>query len=156
MPTKLTSRSLDDFQPGISFRTRARTVTETDLVNFAGLTWDFYPLHTDEEYARQTQFGTRIAHGPLVYSMAIGLMPIDFFGDAIIAYLGVEKLRHLAAVKPGDTIQVEATIKSSRPSSKPGSGVVVIEYRVVNQREESVMTMDAVFLMRAEAPASGG
>ena len=152
MATKLASRWLEDFQPGTSLTTRGRTITETDLVNFAGLTWDFYPLHTDEEYARQTRYGTRIAHGPLIYCMAIGLMPIDFFGDAIIAYLGVEKLRHQAAVKPGDTIQVEATVKSSRPSSKPGSGVVVIEYRVLNQREEPVMTMDAAFLMKA-APA---
>ena len=48
----------------------------------AGLTWDFYPLHTDEEYARQTRFGTRIAHGPLVYTVSIGLMPIDFFDCA--------------------------------------------------------------------------
>jgi acyl dehydratase len=151
MPTKLTSRRFGDFTPGLEVQSRARTVTEADIGNFAGLTWDFYPLHTDEEYAKGTQFKTRIAHGPLVYVLSIGLMPIDFFGDAIVAYLGVENLRHKAPVFPGDTIEVHATVKESRLASSGDSGVVKIDYRTLNQRGETVLEMTTVFLMRHEA-----
>jgi 3-hydroxybutyryl-CoA dehydratase len=148
MPTQLTPRTFADFPPGASVRTRARTVTEADIVGFAGLTWDFYPLHTDEEYARTTQFRTRIAHGPLVYAMSIGLMPIDFFGDAIVAFLGVDRLRHKAPVFIGDTIEVHATVAEARPASGGDAGVVGIDYETKNQREETVLEMRATFLMR--------
>jgi acyl dehydratase len=148
VPTQLTPRTFADFRPGVSVRTRARTVTETDIVAFAGLTWDFYPLHTDEEYARTTQFHTRIAHGPLVYAMSIGLMPIDFFGDAIVAFLGVDQLRHTAPVFIGDTIEVHATVAEARPASRGDAGVVAIDYETKNQKEETVLQMRATFLMR--------
>jgi acyl dehydratase len=150
VPTTLTPRTLADFRPGDEVRTRARTVTEADVVAHAGLTWDFYPLHTDEEFAKQTRFGTRIAHGPLVYTMSIGLMPIDWFGDAIEAFLGVDGLRHTAPVYPGDTIEVHATVKEARPTSSGATGVVAVEYVTRNQRGETVMEMTAKFLMRAE------
>lgn len=153
VPTQLARRSLSDFHPGDVVRTRARTVTESDIVAFAGLTWDFYPLHTDDEYARTTRFGRRIAHGPLVYSMSIGLMPIDFFGDAIIAFLGVDGLRHVAPVFVGDTIEVEATVLEARPSSRGSSGVVEINYHTRNQNGDSVLTMTALFLVRADGGA---
>jgi acyl dehydratase len=150
VPTKLRPRSFVDFRPGDEVQTRARTVTEADIVAHAGLTWDFYPLHTDEEYAKQTRFGTRIAHGPLIYTMSIGLMPIDWFGDAIEAFLGVEKLRHSAPVFPGDTIDVHATVTDAKPTSKGDTGVVSVEYVTRNQRGETVLTMTATFLMRRE------
>lgn len=150
MPTTLARRRYEDFTPGTSVQTRARTVTEADIVGFAGLTWDFYPLHTDEEYARQSRFGTRIAHGPLVYAMSIGLMPIDFFGDAVEAFLGVENLRHKAPVYAGDTIEVHATVREARPASSGTAGVVSIDYATKNQRGETVLELTALFLMRRE------
>lgn len=145
----LASRSFTDFQVGDRVLTRGRTVTEADLVNFAGLTWDFYPLHTDERYAAGTRFGRRIAHGPLVYAMAVGLMPIDFFGDGIVAFLGLSSLRHLAPVYPGDTLHVEAEVTERRPRSR--GGVVVVHYRVVSHAEVTVMEADLEFLMREES-----
>jgi 3-hydroxybutyryl-CoA dehydratase len=150
MPTVLARRSFADFTPGTAVRTRARTVTEADIAAFAGLSWDFHPLHTDEEYARGTAFGTRIAHGPLVYAMSIGIMPIDFFGDAIVAFLGVEELRHRLPVFAGDTIDVSATVSAATPTSKGDSGVVKIRYVTANQREEVVMEMTVTFLMRRQ------
>jgi 3-hydroxybutyryl-CoA dehydratase len=150
MPTTLVSRSFADFAPGTAVETRARTVTEADVVGFAGLTWDFYPLHTDEEFAKATRFGTRIAHGPLVYSMSIGIMPIDFFGDAIIAFAGVEDLKHRAPVFIGDTIDVTATVVGAEPTSRGDAGIVRLEYVTRNQRREEVLKMTAVFLMRRE------
>jgi acyl dehydratase len=151
--TKLRSRSFTDFVPGDEVETRARTVTESDIAMHAGLTWDFYPLHTDEEYAKQTRFGTRIAHGPLIYTMSIGLMPIDWFGDAIEAFLGVERLRHTAPVFAGDTIEVCATVTDAQPTSKGSSGIVSVEYVTTNQRGETVLEMTATFLMRREQDA---
>jgi acyl dehydratase len=151
LATKLRSRSFVDFEPGTTVETRARTVTEADIGNHAGLTWDFYPLHTDEEFASGTRFGTRIAHGPLVYTMSIGLMPIDFFGDAIEAFLGVDDMRHAGPVFPGDTISVRATVREARPTSNGKSGVVKIEYETRNQRDEIALSFTGVFLMRREA-----
>jgi acyl dehydratase len=146
--TRLRKRTLADFEPGTTVETVRRTVTEADIGNHAGLTWDFYPLHTDEEFARTTRFGTRIAHGPLIYTMSIGLMPLDFFGDAIEAFLGVEHMRHTAAVRAGDTISVRATVTDARPTSSGSSGVVKIDYQTRNQRDEVVLEFTGVFLMR--------
>ena len=84
----------DDFEIGETTNTDAITLTETHLVNWAGLTMDFYPLHMDEEFAKKTQFGRRIAHGPLIFAMAVGLMAkSNIFQDSIIAWLGVENMR---------------------------------------------------------------
>lgn len=150
MATTLVPRSLADFRPGTEIRTRARTVTESDIAGFAGLTWDFYPLHTDEEYAKQTPYGTRIAHGPLVYAFSIGLMPIDFFGDSIIGFLGVGGLRHLLPVYIGDTLEVHATVQSARPTSDGTRGVIEVEYLTKNQKGVTVLEMLAKFLVRSE------
>jgi 3-hydroxybutyryl-CoA dehydratase len=148
----LAHRTVDDFHVGDRVVTRARTIELSDITAFAGLTWDFYPLHTDEEYARTTRFGGRIAHGPFVYSVAVGLMPIDWFGDAIVAFLGVDRLRHLAPVRPGTTLHVEAEVTSVEP--RGSGGVVMVRYDVVDQAAEKVMTADMRFLMRSADQAS--
>lgn len=148
MTAGLRERTFADFPVGTSVVTRARTITEADLVSFSGLTWDFYPLHTDEEYSRARRFHTRIAHGALVYSYSMGIMPIDFFGDAVVAFTGIDSLRHRAPVGIGDTIHVEARVTEARPASQGDSGVVRIHYVTKNQRDEVVMEMTGVFLMR--------
>jgi acyl dehydratase len=117
---------------------------------FAGLTWDFYPLHTDEEYAKTTSFGRRIASGPFVFAISIGLMPIEFFGDAILGFLGVENLRHVAPVFPGNTLEVNAKVTEARLTSSGQGGVVTIEYVTSNEKEERVLEMSARFLMRRD------
>jgi acyl dehydratase len=147
----LVSRSTADFRVGVRVRTRNRTITESDVVAFAGLTWDFYPLHTDEEFARTTRFGRRIAHGPLVYCYSIGLMPIDFFGDAIVAFAGVEGLRHRLPVYIGDTIHVDAEVIETRPTSGGTTNLVKIAYSTKNQRDEVVLDMTTLFLMGTKA-----
>jgi 3-hydroxybutyryl-CoA dehydratase len=144
----LQSRSYRDFQIGDKVLTRSRTVDQSDISRFASLSWDNYPLHTDEVFASGTRFGTRIAHGPLVYAIAVGLMPIEWFGDAIVAFLGARELRHLAPVYPGDTLHVQAHVSSLEPGSH-GGGVVSVEYEVVNQTSTVVMTALMRFLMRA-------
>src|SRR5580700_8978709 len=90
---------------------RGRTITESDVVNFAGLSGDFVELHMNEEYARNGPFGRRIAHGALIFSISTGLM-VNLPGEqeAIIAFYGVDKLRFIAPVFIGDTIHVSRRV----------------------------------------------
>lgn len=133
----------DDFKLGEIYKTPRITVTETHVVNWAGLTGDFYPLHMDKVYAEGTQFGERLAHGPMIFALAVGLVSLAGFGeDAVIAWLGVDNLRMTAPVKIGDTITVTVEVKEHKPTSNPKKGVQTWLYTVLNQRDEKVMTFD--------------
>jgi acyl dehydratase len=133
----------DDFQVGDVYTTACITVTETHVVNWAGLTMDFYPLHVDKEYAARTEFGERLVHGPLVFALAVGLVSsAGFAGDAAVAWLGANNMKMLAPVKIGDTITVLVEVIDKKPTSKPGKGIQVWRYTVKNQRQESVMVFD--------------
>src|ERR1700751_1555748 len=93
------SKTFDDFQVGDTMTTRGRTVDIGDLTVFSGLTGDHYPLHTDEAYCSATRFGTRIAHGPLTFAFAVGLVGASgFYGDAIVALVEIQSLRALKPV----------------------------------------------------------
>src|SRR5688572_7259862 len=105
----------EDFDPDRSFTSRGRTVTETDIVVFAGLSGDFVELHTNEEFARQTPFGRRIAHGALIFSLSVGLTTrMNLIDDTVLAFSGVDKLRFVAPVFIGDTIQVAKRVIDRR------------------------------------------
>jgi acyl dehydratase len=128
---------LDDFEEGQHWTTPARTITDADVTNFAGISGDYNPLHTDEEFAKKTQFGGRIFHGPGVFAIATGLESrLGIKEGTAIAFLGMTwNLK--AAVKIGDTIHVEQTVAAVRPSSsKPDRGVVTFDVSVLNQRNE--------------------
>ena len=127
----------DDFEVGMSWTTPSRTITEADIVAFAGFSGDFNPLHTDEEFARGKQFGGRIFHGPGVFAIATGLeFRLGIKDGTAIAFLGMTwNLR--GAVRPGDTITVRQTVADTRASSsKPDRGIVTFDVQVVNQRDE--------------------
>ncbi len=133
----------DDFNVGEIYKTGSITVTETHVVNWAGLTMDFYPLHMDAEYAAKTPFGERLAHGPLIFGLAVGLVSTaGFGGDAAVAWLGVDNMKMLAPVKMGDTVTVFVEVIDKKPTSKPDKGIQVWRYTVKNQRSESVMVFD--------------
>ncbi len=137
----------DDFKLGEVHHTGRVTVTETHVVNWAGLTGDFYPLHMDQVHAEQTQFGTRIAHGPLIFGLAVGLAALaGFGGDAAIAWLGVKDMRMLRPVRIGDTIRVEVTVKEQKPTKDPKKGIQTWTYRVLNQRDEAVLEFDYILM----------
>ncbi|HLF31731.1 MAG TPA: MaoC/PaaZ C-terminal domain-containing protein [Xanthomonadales bacterium] len=143
----------DDFTVGDVYTTAAITITEAHLVNWAGLTMDFYPLHMDREYAAATQFGERLAHGPLIFALSVGLVgAAGFAGDSAIAWLGVDNLRMLAPVRIGDTVKVAVEILEKVATSNPHKGIQVWRYTVTNQRGESVMQHDyrMMFHMRGE------
>ena len=128
-------RYYDDFQIGDVEVTRARTITETDIVNFAAFSGDWYPLHTDIEYAKKGPFGERIAHGMLILSVATGLMPL--YEMAIIAFYGMDKVRFTAPTKIGDTIHVELEVIEKQDKGDLG-GVVALKESVKNQNDEDV------------------
>jgi 3-hydroxybutyryl-CoA dehydratase len=125
----------EDFEVGETVVTRARTITETDIVSFAALTGDWYPLHSDAEYAKKGPFGERIAHGLLVLSVANGLLPL--YDMAIVAFYGMDKVRFTAPTKIGDTIHVELEVIDKRGKEDLG-GVVTLKESVKNQRGEAV------------------
>lgn len=129
---------LDEFTVGQSWVTPARTITESDLVLFAGFTGDYNPLHTDEEFASRTQFGGRIFHGPGVFSIAIGLESrLGIKDGTALAFLGMN-WNLSGPVRIGDTIRVVQTVAEIKPSrSKPDRGVVTFEVAVKNQRDET-------------------
>lgn len=143
------SKFLEDFTIGELLITRGRTIEAADLTAFAGLTGDHYPLHTDEEYAKRTRFGTRIAHGPLTFSIAVGLVGMSgFYGDAIVALIEVVSLRALKPVIPGDTVHVSAEVLEVRDATNPKYGELHVGYSVRNQRNEEVMAFRQVMLAR--------
>jgi 3-hydroxybutyryl-CoA dehydratase len=140
------ARYFDDLEVGDSFITKGRTITEADLVNFAALTWDTYPLHVDADWAANTIFGERIAHGMLVLSYAAGLVPMQ--PGPIVAFYGMEKVRFFAPTKIGDTIRVnvELTDKEERDENL---GLATFHNTIINQREETVAkSINKVILKR--------
>ncbi|MGW4434989.1 MaoC/PaaZ C-terminal domain-containing protein [Streptomyces sp. NPDC004596] len=128
----------DDLVVGRSWSSPSRTVTEADVGDFAGLTGDRFPLHTSEEYAKRTQFGTRVAHGLLGLTFAHGLMwaRTGELDESVIAFLGIREWSFAGAIHFGDTIDVTYAVVAQRPSSsKPDRGVVEFEVRVTNQHD---------------------
>lgn len=145
----------EDFSVGQELATPARTITSTDIVNFACLTGDFNEIHTNYEYARDTPFGEVIAHGPMVYGIAGGLQYASGINDGtILALLGIDKWRLKVPVKHGDTIHMVQKVIAVRETSRPDRGVVTFERRVANQRGETVMEMEATLMYRRR-PAGG-
>jgi len=150
-------RAFEDFTVGTAITTAGRTIEMSDILAFAGLTGDHYRLHTDEEFAKNTPFGTRVAHGPLTYAMAVGLIALSgFYGDAILAMKECQSLRARRPVKPGDTIHVEASVVRAEDGKRPDAGVITVHYDVINQSGETVMTFDMVLLARRRTPQGEG
>jgi acyl dehydratase len=139
----------DDLRVGMRLETQARTVTEADIVHFAGISGDFNPLHTDATFAAATPFGQRIAHGLLVLSMVTGLHSREgWFDGSTLAFLEISGWRFLKPVFPGDTVRAALEILELRPTSKPDRGVVRYRNQVYNQRGELVQEGDFVLLLR--------
>lgn len=129
----------EDFTEGREFESRGRTITEADIVAFAGLSGDFIELHTNEEYARQSIFRRRIAHGALVFSVSTGLVTqLNLVNDTVLAFYGVDKLRFTRPVYAGDTVKVRKRVVKRRDKAVD-RGVVGFETTVVNQNNEPVI-----------------
>ena len=129
---------LRDIQAGRRFESARRTVTEGEMMGFAGVTGDFNPVHVDEVFAREESlFGRRIVHGPMVLAMCFG-MRSERDEWKILALLETRR-RFLAPVFPGDTVHACHEVTQVRPSgSRPGIGIVTVAVEVRNERDEVV------------------
>lgn len=145
----------EDFEAAPDLVTRGRTITEADVVMFAGLSGDLVELHTNEEFAKQTPFGRRIAHGALVFSISIGLATrTNTLDDTLLAFAGVDKLRFVGPVFIGDTIQATKRV-AERKEVSADKGTVTFETRVLNQHGELVLVyFDRLLLRRRAIPVS--
>ena len=124
--------------------TYGRTITESDIVIHAGQTGDFFPHHMDAEWCKTQPFKQRIAHGTLVFSIAVGLTA-KVINEAAMTY-GYERLRFIKPVFIGDTIKVKVTIKEKKDYKKPGYGLVTELVEAFNQHKELVMICEHILL----------
>lgn len=133
-------RYFEDFEVGDVYKHwPGRTITESDNVLFCMLTMNHHPLHIDARYASSTQFGQQVVVGALVFSLALGMSVPDVSGKAI-ANLEFETVRHTGPTFHGDTIYAETRVLEKQASTtKPDRGVVKVETRAFNQRNEEVL-----------------
>jgi acyl dehydratase len=145
------SAPFETLSPGARFRSRGRTVTEADVVAFAALTGDWHPQHADREWASRSAFGERIAHGMLVVSFAVGLVPFD--PDRVVALRSIGDAVFKRPVRFGDTIRVEGEISAVRPVGDE-AGLVTWSWLIRNQHDELVCRARVDVLWRRDsAPA---
>src|SRR5215213_9848295 len=136
----------EDYREGDIRETLGRTITETDIVIHAGQSGDFFPHHMDEEWCKTQPFKKRMAHGTLVFTVAIGLTA-DFVNAVSMTY-GYERLRFTRPVFIGDTIKVKVTIKDKKDHKKPDFGLVTELVETFNQKGELVMVCEHILLAR--------
>lgn len=139
----------EEYAVGTARLSTGRTITEADIVMHAGQTGDFYPHHMDAEWCKTQDFGQRIAHGTLVFSVAVGMTAGEINPEAF-SY-GYDRLRFIKPVFIGDTLRARATIKEKREHKKPGFGVVVELVEALNQRDETVLACEHLLLVKRRA-----
>lgn len=136
----------EEMEVSREFLSPRRTITEADVVLFTCLCGLFNPLFTDEEFAQERGFGTRVAPGPLTMCFAMGLTDELGYGT-VSAALGINDVRFSAPVLPGDTIQVRTTVTDKRESSShPDRGLVTLRHNVLNHKGEQVCTFERTLL----------
>jgi len=147
----------EDYAIGAARTSTGRTVTEADIVNFAALSWDTNPLHTDREFAAKTIFGERIAHGLLGIVIHSGLSQmLGIMEGTLLAFLGMT-WEFLGPIRIGDTVHVVQRVKEMRETSKPDRGLITFEKELVNQRGEIVQKGTTTVLMaRKETKGEAG
>jgi 3-hydroxybutyryl-CoA dehydratase len=141
----------DGLQLGDAMESSGRTITEYDVVSFASLTGDWHPQHADAAWAAESPFGRRIAHGMLVISYALGLLPID--PRVVMALRSIESAVLKRPVGLGDTIRVQAKVAGLRALTEE-AGLVTLAVRILNQDGELVCRMKIVVVWRRQ-PAAG-
>ncbi|HLP38257.1 MaoC family dehydratase [Lacibacter sp.] len=127
-------------------QTKGRTITEADIVIHAGQSGDFFPHHMDEEWCKSQPFKKRIAHGTLIFTVAIGLTA-DFVNEVSMTY-GYERLRFIKPVFINDTIKVTVTIKELKDHKKPEYGLVTELVECFNQQNELVMLCEHILMVK--------
>ena len=135
----------EDYPPNHQRHSRGRTVTEADIILHAGQTGDFFPHHMDEEWCKTQPFQKRIAHGTLIFSIAVGLTAA-LVNEVSMTY-GYDRLRFIKPVFIGDTLQVTVSIKEKKDHKKPGFGLVTELVEAFNQHRELVMVCEHILMV---------
>lgn len=143
----------EDLEIGDSLVTRGRTITESDLVGFSALTGDWHPQHADAEWSAGSQFGERIAHGMMVLSYAVGLVPFD--PERVVALRGLERVTFKRPTRIGDTIKVEVKVAEKKQLDE-GHGLVGFRWKVVNQDGKTACQLKIEALWKIGDISSGG
>jgi acyl dehydratase len=130
-------RYFEEIEVGETYESPGRTITETDIVLFAGISGDYNIIHTDAEYMKTSIFGERIAHGLLGLSVQSGLLARGMRALATVAFVGL-RWKFKGPIKIGDTVRVRATITGKQETPTPGRGLVTLARTVLNQRDEVV------------------
>lgn len=140
----------EEFEAGQSITSAGRTVTEADVMSFAGLTGDWTPIHTDAVYAATQPFGQRVAHGLLGFGMAIGLsMQLGFLNGTILAFREIGEWKFSLPIYFGDTIHMQATVIETRPVRRLSGGLVTLEVEILNQDQKIVQHGKWVVLVKS-------
>ena len=142
-------KHFEEFELNSIRNTGGRTITETDIVLHAGQSGDFFPHHMDEDWCRTQPFGQRIAHGTLIFTIAIGLTA-NLVNEVSMTY-GYERLRFIKPVFIGDTLKVTVTITDKKEYKKPGYGLVTELVECFNQRNELVMICEHLLLVNKKS-----
>lgn len=140
----------EQFEIGQKLATVSRTITETDIVNFAGMTGDFNQIHTDAEFAASYAFGQRIAHGLLVQSIATGLAVQSGIIEGTVLAFRELSAKFSLPVFIGDTIHVKLEITEKKALPRLGGGNINMKYRVYNQHGKAVQLGDWVMLIKSQ------
>lgn len=142
----------EDFAVGDTFTTRARTITEADIVSFAGWSWDTNPVHTDALAGAAGRFGSTIAHGMLGMSVAMGLVStLGIFEGSSVALLGVDGWTFSGPIRAGDTVVCDLAIAGTRLTSGGSAGILERELSLRNQ-DGIVVQSGRIDLMVAVRP----
>lgn len=137
----------EDYEIGVTMTTRGRTVTESDIVSFAGLTGDYNPMHTDAEYMKESMFGQRVAHGLLTLSYAVGqAYQLGFMERTVLAFRGLE-MKFSLPVFIGDTIHAELIVREKKDAARLGGGMVTIDIKILNQSGKTVQSGELLVLV---------
>ena len=140
LPTSPRGMYFEEFQPGQKIVSAGRTVSEADIVAFAGLSGDFNQIHTDAEFSKKTPVGQRVAHGLLGTSIASGLaVQTGVLEGTILAFREINGWKFILPLTIGDTIHVELDVQETKALRRIGGGLVVIAIDVVNQNSQTIM-----------------
>lgn len=130
----------DEFDVGQQIISTGRTITESDICLFAGLSGDFNQLHTDEEYSKKSMFGRRVAHGMLILAIASGLaMRTGVLEGTTLAFREISEWKFSKPVFIGDTIHVVMKVIEKKEMRRIGGGEISVQINVINQHDEMVM-----------------
>jgi acyl dehydratase len=140
LPSAPRGMYFEEFEPGQKIVTAGRTVTESDIVTFAGLSGDFNQIHTDAEYSKTSPAGQRVAHGLLGLAIASGLaVQTGVMEGTILFFREINEWKFIKPVYIGDTIHVELDVIETKAMRRIGGGTVTITLAVVNQNGETLM-----------------